>query len=158
MKKIILILAMLFSLSSLNAIEMGQKAIDFTGTTLDGKKISLSQFQGKKAVWLTFWATWCPYCEQEVPALKELHEKYNDKLEIIAINIGVKDSMDNIEAYEMKHDIPYSIIMSNEITRDYKVRGTPTQVVIDINGTVIYKGTRVPSNIGEKTINTLIKK
>lgn len=158
MKKIVVALIIMFSIHSLNAIEIGQKAINFTGTTLEGKEISLNQFKGKKAVWLTFWATWCPYCENEIPALKELHEKYNDKLEIIAVNIGVKDSIDNIEAYEMKHDLPYSIIMSNKITRDYKVRGTPTQVVIDINGTVIYKGTRVPSNIGEKTINTLIKK
>ena len=158
MKKILLVLAMLFSINSLNAIEVGQKAINFTGTTLDGKKVSLEEFQGKKAVWIIFFATWCPYCEKEIPALKELYEKYNDKLEIIAVNIGVRDSIKKAKEYKIKHNIPYDIIFSNDITRAYEVRGTPTQIVIDISGTVIYKGTRVPSNIGEKTINTLIAK
>ena len=158
MKKLLVALAMLFTINSLSAIEIGDKAINFTGTTVDGKKISLDQYKGKKAVWLVFWATWCPYCEKEIPALKELYEKYHDKVEIIGINIGVRDSMDNIEAYQMEHDIPYSLIMSNAVTRDYRVRGTPTQIVIDINGTVIFKGTRVPKNIGDKTIDTLIAK
>ncbi|MGB5866899.1 MAG: TlpA disulfide reductase family protein [Arcobacteraceae bacterium] len=158
MRKFLMIFVMIFSLNNLNAIEIGQKAINFTATTVDGKEISLEQFQGKKAVWLTFWATWCPYCEKEVPALKNLYEKYNDKLEIIAINIGVRDSLENIEAYEMKHDIPYKIIMNNEITREYKVSGTPTQVLIDINGTVVYKGTRVPSNVTDEIIKQITTK
>lgn len=158
MKKILMMLVMIFSVNSVNAIEVGQKAINFTATTIDGKEISLDQFQGKKAVWLTFWATWCPYCEKEVPALKSLHEKYSDKLEVIAINIDVRDSLDNIEAYEMKHDLPYKIIVSNPITRDYKVRGTPTQVLIDINGTVVYKGTRVPSNVTDEIIKQITTK
>jgi len=158
MKKIYLAIALLFSINSLHAIEVGDKAINFTATTVEGKKVSLEDFKGKKAVWLTFWATWCPYCAKEVPALKSLHEKYNDKLEVIAINIGVKDSLDNIEAFEMKHDLPYDIIMSNEITREYRISGTPTQIVIDIHGIVVYKGTQVPKNIGDKTIDALLAK
>ena len=75
MKKLLVALAMLFTINSLSAIEIGDKAINFTGTTVDGKKISLDQYKGKKAVWLVFWATWCPYCEKEIPALKELYEK-----------------------------------------------------------------------------------
>ena len=158
MKKLVLVLAILFSINSANAIEVGETAINFKATTLDGKAISLKEFKGKKAVWLVFWATWCPYCDKEIPALKDLYEKYNDKLEIIAINIGVNDSVEKIKAYKKRFDLPYKIIFSKEITRDYKVRGTPTQVVIDINGNVIFKGAKVPANIGEETINSLIKK
>ncbi len=158
MKKLLLVLAILFSIHSVNAIEVGEKAINFKATTLEGKEISLDEFKGKKAVWLVFWATWCPYCDKEVPALKDLHEKYNDKLKIIAINIAANDSAEKAKAYKKKFDLPYDIIFSNEITRDYRVRGTPTQVVIDINGNVIFKGTKVPANIGELTINSLIKK
>jgi thiol-disulfide isomerase/thioredoxin len=155
MKKILMILVMIFSVSNLNAITQGQIAPNFTATTLEGKQVSLEQFKGKKVVWLTFWATWCPYCKKEIPALKELHEKYGDKVEVIAINIGVNDSVEKSKDYKFEHDLPYDIIFSNEITRQYEVRGTPTQVVIDINGRVVYKGTRVPTDIKEKDIEAL---
>ncbi|MGK0256554.1 MAG: thiol-disulfide isomerase/thioredoxin, partial [Arcobacteraceae bacterium] len=100
MKKMLLVLAMLFSINSVSAIEVGDKAINFNATTLEGKQISLEQFKGKKAVWLVFWATWCPYCEKEIPALKDLYKKYNDKLEIIAVNIGVNDSIEKAKDYK----------------------------------------------------------
>jgi thiol-disulfide isomerase/thioredoxin len=158
MKKIILILAMLFSASILNATKPGQMAPNFTAQTLNGKQVSLEQFKGKKVVWLTFWATWCPYCKKEIPALKELQKKYGDKIEILAINIAYNDSIEKAKAYKKKYNLPYDIIFSNEITRLYEVRGTPTQVVIDVNGRVAYQGTKVPKNITEKDINNLLEK
>ena len=158
MKKIILILAMLFSVSSLYAIQPGQIAPDFTAQTLSGKKVSIEQFKGKKVVWLTFWATWCPYCTKEIPALKDLHKKYGDKVEILAVNIGVNDSVEKAEDYKFEHDLPYDIIYSNQITRQYGIRGTPTQVVIDSKGRVAYIGTQVPSNITQEDINKLLEK
>jgi len=158
MKKIILIFAILFSVSNMYAIQPGQIAPNFTAQTLEGKKVTLEQFKGKKVVWLTFWATWCPYCKKEIPALKELQKKFGDKVEILAINIGVNDSIEKANDYKFEHDISYDIIFSNKITRQYQVRGTPTQVVIDGNGIVAYKGTRVPSNITKEDINALLKR
>jgi len=158
MKRIFIILVMVFSMSSLSAVELGQIAPNFTAKTLSGKQVSLEQFKGKKAVWLVFWATWCPYCTKEIPALKELHKKYGDKIEILAINIGVRDSAERSEDYKFEHNLPYDIIFSNEITRQYKVRGTPTQIVIDAKGRVAFKGTRVPSNITDENIQALLAK
>ncbi|MDC0932304.1 peroxiredoxin family protein [Arcobacteraceae bacterium] len=158
MKKILIILAMIFSINNLNAVELGQKAPNFEATTISGKQVSLEQFKGKKAVWLVFWATWCPYCTKEIPALKELHKKYGDKIEILAINIGVRDSVEKSQDYKFEHDLPYDIIFSNEITRQYEVRGTPTQIVIDAKGVVAFKGTRVPKNITDENIQALLAK
>jgi thiol-disulfide isomerase/thioredoxin len=158
MKRLILVLAMLFSMNSLIAIEVGQKAINFQATTLDGKEISFEQFKGKKIVWLIFWATWCPYCGSEISALKDLYEKYNDKLEIIAVNVGVNDSIEKANAYMKVFDLPYNVIFSHKITKDYQVRGVPTQIVIDIHGNVIFKGTKIPVTIGDETIDSLMKK
>jgi len=158
MKKIILVLAMLFSINSLNATTIGEIAPTFLAKTLEGKTVNLEQFKGKKVVWLTFWATWCPYCEREIPILKELHKKYGDKIEILAINIGVNDSIEKAKDYKFEHDLPYDIIYSNEITRQYKIRGTPTQIVIDGQGNIAYRGTQVPKNITQEDVNNLLNK
>jgi len=158
MKKVFIIFAMIFSLSSLNALTNGQIAPNFTAKTLTGKQVRLEQFKGKKVVWLTFWATWCPYCKKEIPALKEIQLKYGDKIEILAINIGVNDSEEKAEDYKFEHDLSYDIIFSNEITRLYEVRGTPTQVVIDSSGKIVYQGTRVPSDITDKDVDALLNR
>jgi len=158
MKKIILVLAMILTISSLNAITIGEVAPNFTVKTLEGKQVSLEQFKGKKVVWLTFWATWCPYCKKEIPALKELHKKFGDKVEVLAINIGVNDSIAKAKDYKFEHDLPYDIIYSNEITRQYEIRGTPTQIIIDGQGNIAYRGIQVPENITEKDINSLLNK
>jgi len=158
MKKFLLIITMLFSLSSLSAMNEMHIAPNFEAVTLSGKKVSLEQFKGKKVVWLTFWATWCPYCTKEIPALKNLHKKFADKVEILAINIDVRDSIEKAKDYAFEHDLPYDIIFSNEITRLYGVRGTPTQVVIDINGNIAYIGTKVPQDITEEDIDKLLIK
>ena len=158
MKKIFMILTMIFSISTLSALELGQTAPNFTATTVSGKQVSLEQFKGKKAVWLVFWATWCPYCTKEIPSLKELHKQYGDKIEVLGINIGVRDSVEKAEDYKFEHNLPYDIIFSNEITRQYEVRGTPTQIVIDAKGRIAFVGTRVPKDITEEQINALLAK
>jgi len=153
-----MIFTILFSISTLNALTNGQVAPNFTAETLSGKTVSLEQFRGKKAVWLTFWATWCPYCKKEIPALKELHKKYGDKVEILAINIGVNDSIEKAKDYLFEYELPYDAIYSNEITRQYEIRGVPTQIIIDIDGKIVSQGTKVPKNISAKDINALLKK
>ncbi|MBS1234910.1 MAG: thiol:disulfide interchange protein, partial [Nitrospirae bacterium] len=65
---------------------INSRAPDFTIKDLAGKNISLSAFKGK-VVLLNFWATWCPPCRAEMPALNKLYrEKKNRGLEIIAVS------------------------------------------------------------------------
>ena len=44
-----------------------QAAPDFTLDRLDGGKISLADYKGKKPVILGFWTTWCPNCRRDMP-------------------------------------------------------------------------------------------
>jgi thioredoxin-like negative regulator of GroEL len=48
-------------------------APDFTLKDLEGNDVSINNFRGKK-VFLTFWATWCPYCKKQMPILQELED------------------------------------------------------------------------------------
>ncbi|WP_206872404.1 TlpA disulfide reductase family protein [Clostridium zeae] len=66
----------------------GDKAIDFKLKTLDGKEVSLSDLKGKN-IFINFWATWCPYCVQEMPEIEKLYqETKNSDLIILGIDIG----------------------------------------------------------------------
>ena len=50
----------------------------FSGKDLNGKMQDLSQYRGKMVV-VNFWATWCPPCREELPALSLFHEDHKDK-------------------------------------------------------------------------------
>ncbi|WP_373047737.1 TlpA disulfide reductase family protein [Vulgatibacter sp.] len=63
------------------------QAADFSLRTLGGERLKLSEMQGKVVI-LSFWATWCAPCKQELPVLQKLLEKYGkDGLEVLAVNI-----------------------------------------------------------------------
>ncbi|MCE4558149.1 TlpA family protein disulfide reductase [Roseateles cellulosilyticus] len=59
------------------------------GQTLDGKPLRLADFDGRPVI-VFFWASWCPYCRNELPVLERLQSKTGERLPIIAINIEEK--------------------------------------------------------------------
>jgi cytochrome c biogenesis protein CcmG/thiol:disulfide interchange protein DsbE len=106
-------------------------------TDLDGQPIRLDQLRGK-VVWLNFWASWCPPCQQETPILRELHEKYHDRgLEIIGISVQETTPADVTE-YADRYELDYTIGFdgSGHILRTYLVYALPTQFFIDTNGVI----------------------
>jgi thiol-disulfide isomerase/thioredoxin len=57
---------------------------DFSWTT-NGKEVKFSEFTKGKAVFLNYWATWCPPCRREIPDIIELAKEYGDKVVFIGI-------------------------------------------------------------------------
>lgn len=66
-------------------IQLKEALPEFSGKTLDGKEIHLSQFKGKVVV-VNFWASWCGPCIEEVPSLIKLLKTFPNDLELIAIS------------------------------------------------------------------------
>ena len=61
------------------------KTVGLTG--LDGRPIRLADLRGRP-VWLTFFATWCPPCQQETPVLRDAYEAHRDQgLELVAVSV-----------------------------------------------------------------------
>jgi len=106
-------------------------------TDLDGQPIRLADLRGK-VVWLNFWASWCPPCQQETPILRELDAKYRDRgLEIVGISVQETTPTD-VDAYADRYELDYTIGFdgSGHILRNYRVFALPTQFFIDTNGVI----------------------
>jgi thiol-disulfide isomerase/thioredoxin len=76
----------------------GKKAHAFTLTTIDGKKVSLSDYKGRPVL-VNFWATWCPACKLEMPWFEEFRQKYGPQgFEILGIaqDDAPKDEIDKV--------------------------------------------------------------
>ena len=76
----------------------GKKAPAFTLTTIDGKKVSLSDYKGRPVL-VNFWATWCGACKLEMPWFEEFRQKYGPQgFEILGIaqDDSPKDEIDKV--------------------------------------------------------------
>jgi peroxiredoxin len=130
-------------------VMVGDQAPNFSTTILDGKQVSLQDdYVGKTPVLLVFWATWCPNCQREIPLLNQLYKEIGERLSILAINLGVGgDSIAEVRTYKKEHDMKYPIIFDEEsrITKAYEVFGTPTQIIVGVNGTILYRAIDIPT-------------
>jgi peroxiredoxin len=109
----------------------------FQLTDLDGRPVRLADLRGR-AVWLNFWASWCPPCQSETPILRDVADRYRDR-GLVVIGISVQEtSAANVAAYAAKYQLGYTIAadVTGEIYALYRPPGLPTQVFIGPDGAV----------------------
>ncbi|HSV09294.1 MAG TPA: TlpA disulfide reductase family protein [Hanamia sp.] len=114
-----------------------QQAPAFTAIDTRGKTISLSEYHGKYVI-LSFWASWCSPCIEEIPALKRIRDSYSeDRLEIISITYD-KDTMAFSRAVK-KYNMNWIHIFGNEdLIKKYGDQAVPMVYLLDDTGKVIY--------------------
>ena len=127
-------------ISPLNSDKIiNSKAPDFTLKDLNGKTVSLSAFKGK-VVLLNFWATWCPPCRAEMPALNKLSNALKPRgLEVIAVSTD--RSINDIKGFLENHRVDFPILFDTDrsAAKQYRVFSMPTTFLIDRNGMIVEK-------------------
>lgn len=121
----------------LEAVKEPSAAPDFTLINPDGKKVSLKDFRGK-VVFLNFWATWCEFCREEMPAMERLYQEFRGKgLEIVGVD--VKDKRADALAFVKKLRVTYPIVLDpdGEVGVLYGAFGLPLSYLIDRKGMVV---------------------
>lgn len=120
---------------------IGDPAPAFEARTLSGESFRLDDFKGKKPVYLKFWATWCHYCKAEMPHLKSLRDTYGEEVEVVTINVGLNDSISNVEYFfkQQGYQLPTIFDQQGALTSMYGVVGTPHHVLIDRDGNVAHR-------------------
>lgn len=118
----------------------GQKAPDFTLSSVDGTQVSLQQYKGK-VIFLNFWATWCIPCREEMPALEKLHHAYREQ-DLVVLAIDLKESAEQVKAFFQQHALSFpSVIDANgSVFRAYSVTGMPTTYLIGRDGAILARG------------------
>lgn len=141
MRKLILILALLcVSLPVAAAeIQVGEMAHDYAGLNSSNEKILLSEHRGKVIV-LTFWATWCAPCLEELPILESIQGQVSpERLLVIAINYKQgKKAFRKIKRLLNDFQLTLSYDKRDKVSRRYRVKGIPYTLIIDKTGRVAH--------------------
>jgi len=120
--------------------------------TIDGTVFKLSDFKGRKPVYLKYWASWCQPCRKQMPHLQHTFEKYGDDIEVIAVNISMNDTADAIKQTidEFNLSLPVVIDENSRLSQAFNLLATPYHILLDINGNVVHKGHDVSVELNNK--------
>ena len=103
-------------------------------TDLNGTPIRLADLRGK-AVWINYWASWCPPCQFETPTVRAMDAKYRDR-GLVIVAVQVQQTVEAGRDYANRYGLTYTIgaDVTGAIFHTYHVFALPTQFFIDPNG------------------------
>ena len=114
----------------------GAEAPDFTLKTATGESFTLSDHRGGW-VMLDFWGTWCGWCVEGLPNVKEIAHRYKDKLTVVSVDCGDSEKawLAGVEKYGMDWTQVYNS-KADAIDSKYAVQGYPGFYLIDPEGKI----------------------
>jgi peroxiredoxin len=117
---------------------------------VNGKTVKLSDQIGKKGVLMVFFATWCPYCMEEVPQLIEFSKKH-EKQPVEVIAIAVNQPEQALQQFVKARGVNYTIVLDSDaaVAKQYNVPGIPLNIGIDGTGAVIFREHALPQDMDE---------
>lgn len=130
---------------------IGKPAPDIEVTTINGEKLKMSDYKGKKAVIVDCWATWCGPCRMEMPKLQEFYLKHSDDVEIIAIS-GEKDGDTKVPEFIKAQGFTFKVVYDAERKAydKFPTKGIPFVTIISKDGIILDTFTGYDPNVIEE--------
>lgn len=135
-------------------LQIGSVVPHYLGKTSKGEKIDLNDLKGKVVI-LSFWASWCKPCLQELPVLDRIQRKLGDKIKIIAINYKQDRKLYRKIKHKLK-DISLTMLHDpmGSLGKKFGVKSIPNMFMISKQGKLVYHGV----GYGDKTLDKIIQK
>jgi thiol-disulfide isomerase/thioredoxin len=143
---------------------VGNRVEDFALKDTAGQTFHLNQLRGR-LVLLDFWGTWCEPCLRALPHLTELHRRYGPQgLEVVGISYDdgpVERQVQTLAYVRQRHGIGYRLILGGgddcPVLRDLGVKSFPTLILLDRDGTILWRGEGLTSQ-NEQRLEAEIRK
>jgi peroxiredoxin len=116
----------------------GQRGPGLSLKSLDGKTVTLADYQGKLVV-LNFWATWCTPCDVEMPTLESLWARYRQRgLVVVGVSVDRESPRSIIEPYVRGKKLTFPILLDPDMAaaRAWRVTGIPATFLVKPGGEV----------------------
>ena len=135
-----LLLPMAVASGLMSKVPSDTDAANFTLMSAHGQDISLTDYRGK-FVLINFWATWCPPCVKEMPALNSLNDKLKGQgLRVVAVHAG--PALATVKKFLKENPVNFDVVIDKNMSlSSWQVSGLPTTFLVNPDGKLIYKAT-----------------
>lgn len=118
------------------APRVGALAPGFALKTPDGKTLSLAELKGKVVI-VNFWATWCPPCRAEMPALQDAQAEHEAQ-GLVVVGVDQQEDASLVQAFQQtrNYSIRFVLDADGKVARAYNVAGLPTSFFINREGVI----------------------
>ena len=116
---------------------VGSPAPAIDATDLSGRRYDAVE-PGRRLTWVNFWATWCPPCRTEMPAMQALADRYGDDLLILGVDWG--EDRSSVEDFVERYEIRYPVLLDPTLDTYYRWSpqfGLPRHYFVDAEGIVV---------------------
>lgn len=139
-----------------------QEMPDFTVYDLEGNPHKLSDFRGKPVI-LNFWATWCGFCEAEMPDFEEKYQQYGDQIHFLMVDVtdGSQETVEKASAFVAERGFTFPVYYDTamEATAVYGTGGLPVTYFFDAEGYfVAWQQGMLSAETLQKGIDLLLEK
>ncbi len=112
-------------------------AEDFTVPTSTGEAFRLAEQRGK-VVMVNFWATWCPPCLEEMPAMERLYRAHKDRgFVLLAVSVDANSKKVTPFVTDHKLTMPIGLDPKMDLANAYGVRALPSSFVVGRDGNLV---------------------
>ena len=123
-----------------NEVSVGQPAPAATLMTLDGKRLSTSELIGQVVI-LTFWATWCVPCRDELPLLSTYAAEHAARgLSVLGFTLNTPDEMEQVRAVARTLSFPVGFLEHSSAPGYGRIWRIPVNFTIDRAGRLVDDG------------------
>ena len=134
-------------LESKVSLQTGDMAPDFELLGIDDKQHSLTSYKDYKGLLVIFICNHCPYVKAKINAIKEIHEKFKDRIALVGINSNDSteypdDSFENMKIIAQEKEIKFDYLVDDdqEIAKRYGAVCTPDPFLFDSERKLIFHG------------------
>ncbi len=134
-------------LESKVSLQTGDMAPDFELLGIDDKQHSLTNYKDYKGLLVIFMCNHCPYVKAKIDAIKEIHEKFKDRIALVGINSNDSteypdDSFENMKIIAQEKEIKFDYLVDGdqEIAKKYGAVCTPDPFLFDSERRLVFHG------------------
>ena len=128
-------------------MQTGDMAPDFELLGIDDKQHSLTSYKDYKGLLVIFICNHCPYVKAKIDAIKEIHEKFKDRIALVGINSNDSteypdDSFENMKIIAQEKEIKFDYLVDDdqEIAKRYGAVCTPDPFLFDSERKLVFHG------------------
>jgi cytochrome c biogenesis protein CcmG/thiol:disulfide interchange protein DsbE len=126
-------------IASANALQLGAHAPGAILMTLEGERISTSDLLGQVVI-LTFWATWCAPCREELPLLSSYAAQHTDGLRVLGFSLDGVDKLREVRQVAQSLLFPVGLLANSSAAGYGRIWRLPVNFTIDRAGRLIDDG------------------